>query len=416
MIRALMIDGVGPFGGASRSLYEALRAMPDGAVEFRFVAVRGTVVPFYTEVSTDLIAAVGLTRFDNTRYSHYRGIRWLVLLRELFHLPFTIVALGLARRRWGRVDIIHANEITELLPALLARWIFRAPVVMHVRSLQRLDATSFRTRWIGRRLRDDVAAVIAIDENVRATLPAELCVDIVHNSFTPQCSSAADPVLVRRLGALRPASLKVGFVGNLHESKGIFDLLAAAEIVRDAGQDVEFVIVGGATRPVTGPRRWLLSILGLAQDVQMSVIEQIETRGLRQHVHMLGATSDIQRVYECIDVLCFPSHFDAPGRPVFEAAFSAVPSITAVSSPRDDTLRDRETGLAIPGKDPRSLAAAITYFAQNREEVVRMGANAKALAEQNFEPRGNAVKLLAVYSRVLRHVARSETQSQPRPQ
>jgi glycosyltransferase involved in cell wall biosynthesis len=414
VIRVLLIDGVGPFGGASRSLYEALRALPVGAVDVQFLAVNGTVVPYYREVSADLIAARGLTRFDNTRYSYYRGIRWVVLLRELMHVPFTLSALVRARRRWGHIDVIHANELTEILPALAARWLFGAPVVMHVRSLQRVAPRSIRYRWLMNRLRRDVAAVVAIDENVRATLPSGLAVEVVHNSFTAKASPAADPTLVRKLDILRASSLKVGFVGNLHESKGIFDLLDAASRLRDAGTDVEFVIVGGATRDDGGLRRWVLERAGLAQDVGSLVSEQIATRGLLDIVHLIGATADIQRVYARIDVLCFPSHFDAPGRPVFEAAFSGVPSITAVTDARDDTLIDGETGIAIPGHDPLSLAAAITYFAEHRGEVSRMGANAKALAERNFEPRRNAEKLLAVYSRVAALARRPAAQPQPR--
>ena len=50
-----------------------------------------------------------------------------------------------------------------------------------------------------------------------------------------------------KLDALRPASLKIGFVGNLHHSKGLFDLLEAAKLVRAAGRDVEYAIVGGVT-------------------------------------------------------------------------------------------------------------------------------------------------------------------------
>ena len=412
-MRVLVIDGVGPFGGASRSLYEALRALPDDVVEIRFVAVHGTVVPFYTEVSTGLIAVPGLARFDNTRYSHYRGLRWIVLLRELLHVPATIYALLEARRRWSGVDLIHANEITEILPALMARWIFRAPVLVHVRSLQRVDARSWRCRWLTRRLRKDIAAVVAIDENVRATLPADIHVDVVHNSFTPAASPTPSASLLASLDSLRQASLKVGFVGNLHRSKGIFDLLAAAKLVVDAKVDVEFVIVGGATRSEGGIKHWLLQRLGLSQDVASQVGDIIAALGLVRDVHLLGATADIQRVYERIDVLCFPSHFDAPGRPVFEAAFSGVPSITAVTTPRDDTLIDGETGLAVPGQDPVRLAAAIAYFASHRDEVARMGANARALAERNFEPRQNADKLLAVYRRVTSLAAR---QSRARPQ
>jgi glycosyltransferase involved in cell wall biosynthesis len=158
--------------------------------------------------------------------------------------------------------------------------------------------------------------------------------------------------------------------------------------------------VGGGTRADRGLKGWLLERLGLAQNIKEGLGELIARYDLTGTFHLLGATSDVQRVYERIDVLCFPSHFDAPGRPVFEAAFSGVPAIVAVSQPRDDTLSDGETGLAVPGQDPARLAEAIAYFADNRAEVERMGAAARQLAVGNFNPLTNAAKLLALYQRV----------------
>jgi glycosyltransferase involved in cell wall biosynthesis len=154
---------------------------------------------------------------------------------------------------------------------------------------------------------------------------------------------------------------------------------------------------------------WLLGRLGLAQDVEAPLMREIERAGLSDSFHLLGPTTDIHSVYEQIDVLAFPSHFDAPGRPVFEAAFSGVPSIVAVRDPRPDTIIDGETGLAIPGQDPTKLAAAILHFADRPGEVERMGENARRLAHQNFSPRTNAHKLLAVYSRLVAESRRLTT-------
>lgn len=404
-IRVLYICGIGPFGGSSRSLYEAIKAMPNESVEAYFIGVHGSALPFWEEVATDIVATIGLTGFDNSRYSHYRGMRWLVLLRELFYLPFTLVAILRAKRRWGHVDVIHVNEIIGIVQLLIAKSVFRAPIVVHVRSLLRVEEKSLRCRWLNARLVHDVDAVVAIDENVRATLPAEADVDVIHNSFTPKRAPQPDQMILGQLESLRSTSLKIGFIGNLQQCKGLFDLLQAAKIVLAAGRDVEFVIVGGVNRPDRGLNAWLLGKLGLAQSVQSDLMEEIVRHELSDSFHLLGATNDIQCVYERIDVLCFPSHLDAPGRPVFEAAFSSVPSITAVTNPRPDTLVPGETGLAVPGQDPEKLAEAILYFADNPSEIARMGANAKRLAERNFDPRTNAAKLLAVYSRVVRGVA-----------
>ena len=414
-VRVLYLDGVGPFGGASRSLFEAVRALPEGSVEPYFVTQQGTVVDFYGQLAKGFVSTRGLTRIDNSRYSHYRGVRWLILLRELFYLPFTLAGLLKARRLWRHVDLIHQNEVMEILPGLIARRLFGAPLVVHVRSLQRVDERSLRTSWINNILRCKVAAVIAINENTRATLPADMAVDVIQNSFTPLRSARPDPVLLSRLGKLRPSSLKVGFVGNLHHSKGLFDLLDAARIIREMGRDVEFVIVGGVTIADTGLKGWALAKAGLAQNVQAELTEQITQAGLQDTFHLIGATTDIQCVYDCLDVIAFPSHYDAPGRPVFEAAFSGVPAIVSVNSPKADTLVQGQTGLAIPARNPRKLAEAILHFADDRSEVERMGARARELAQANFVPAANARKLLALYERVVAaHRSPSSTRCQSR--
>lgn len=400
-IKVLYIDGVGPFGGASRSLFEAMRAMPEGEVERYFILQRGTILDFYGPLASDIVAVRGLTRFDNTRASHYRGRRWIVVLRELFHFPFTILALLKARRRFPKVDVIHCNEITEVIPALLAKALFKAPLVMHARSLQRHDPASLRTRWYQRMLRRHVDAVVAIDENVRRTLPADVPVDVIHNAFTPQYAAEPDLAYLRPLEALRPSALKVGFVGNLHRQKGLFELCEAARIVKDAGGDVQYIVVGGSTIATRGAVAWMLEKVGLAQNVGDNLPALLKRLSLEDDFFLLGHTVDIQRLYERMDVLAFPSHFDAAGRPVFEAAFSAVPSIVAVKDPMPDTVRDGVAAIAVAEPDPALIADAILRLERDRVTTRKMGDAALQLARENFVPATNAAKLLALYRRVI---------------
>ena len=400
-MRVLYLDSDGPLGGGSRSLFEVVRPLSAGEVDPYFVAVKGTALGFYSQVARDMVVTRGMTKFDNTRYSYYRGVRWVILLREMFYLPFTVAALLRARLRWKTIDLIHVNEVLCIIPGLIARRLFGVPLVIHVRSPARNDDRSARCRWQFRLLRNNAAAVIAIDEGVKATLPTSLKVDVIHNSFTPTKVGTPDHVMQAKLDALSPDSLKIGFVGNLHLSKGLFDLLEAAKLVRTSGRHVEYVIVGGVTIVDRGLKARILSAAGLAQNVQDDLGKQVREAGLDDIFHLLGPTVDIQRVYERIDVIAFPSHFDAPGRPVFEAAFSSVPAIVAVANPLPDTLVSGETGLAIPVRNPQKLAEAIIYFADHRGEVGRMGANARELAERNFKPETNARKLLAIYQRVV---------------
>lgn len=398
-LRVLYLHLTGPFGGSSRSLFEAVRAFEPGAVEALFITQRGTVREFFGELG-EVIEARGLTQFDNTRYSHYRGLRWLVLLRELAYLPSTVLALARAKRLWKEVDLIHLNEFTGLVTLWLARRWFDAPALVHVRSVARVAPRSWRTRWVNAMFRRHVQAVVAIDESVRASLPVDMLVEVIHNSFSPKASSDPDAAFERKLGALRPGSFKVGFVGNLLLVKGIHELVEAARLTRDSGLDVEFIVVGDDFSSSRGPRARLLKALGLRQNARAEVEAALDRHSLRDRFHLVGFTVDVARAYRQMDVLIFPSHYDAPGRPIFEAAFSGVPSIVAVRKPMADTLIDGKTGLAIEPRSACALAKAIERLATDRDATRRMGEAAREMAEQNFNASRNAAQLLSLYKRI----------------
>lgn len=397
-LRVLYLHFTGAFGGASRSLSEAVGAFPEGAVTPLFVTQRGSVREAFGKLG-DVVETRGLTQFDHTRYSHYRGLRWLVVLRELAFLPSTVIGLRRARRRWHDVDLIHLNEFSGLIALRIARRWFDAPAVSHVRSVLNDDRRLLRTRWLHRMFRNDVQAVVAIDENVRASLPPDLAVQVIHNGFSPQ-SVERDRRLAASLAALRPGSFKVGFVGNLLRVKGIIELVEAARVTRDAGLDVEFLIVGDDAKPSRGLKSWLLARLGLQQSVRAEVEALLDRYQLRDRVHLLGFTRDIGTAYTRMDVVAFPSHYDSPGRPVFEAAFYGVPSIVAVREPRPDTVVPEVTGIAIEPGNVEQLAAAITGLARDRSVAERMGEAARQMARSQFDARANAAKLLALYRQV----------------
>jgi glycosyltransferase involved in cell wall biosynthesis len=397
----LYIHFFGAFGGASRSLCEAVRAFPSGAVQPMFIAPRGSVQAAFSPLGP-VIEAAGITQLDNTRYSYYRGVRWLVPLRELAFLPATVLALARAKRQLREVDLIHLNEASGLIALCLARRWFDAPAIVHVRSVQRVAPRSWRTRWVNRMLRQQAQGVIAIDQTVRNSLPDDLPVEVIHNGFTPTSSVSPDPTLESKLATLRPTSFKVGFVGNLLLVKGIHEFVEAARLTRDQGLDVEFIVVGDDAGRSRGVRAALLKMLGLQQSTRAAVEAALERHALRDRFHMIGFTQDIARVYQRMDALCFPSHYDAPGRPIFEAAFFGVPSIVAVRQPTPDTLIDNETGIAIEPGSPVQLARAIARMAVDRDATRRMGQAARALAERNFNARRNAVQLLRMYYCVTR--------------
>lgn len=387
-MKVLLLHPAASFGGASKSLCEFAAHAVAAGVEMHVICPPGKAADAFEVLGMRVHTVCGLSQLDNTRYGHYRGGRWLVLLREIALLPFSLAALARIRRH-GPFDLIHINEITLLPLGLLAKKILCIPLVAHVRSLQHGQGAV--TNWIARRLKQDVDAVIAIDETVKRTLPAGLDVHVVHNGLN--VDSAASP---RERHVFR-----VGIIGLLLKLKGVYEFAEAARIlVQQRGVHAEFWVVGENARPMTGLKGWLLRKLDFSRDVRKELENFVNLHQLERAVQLKGFRSDVQAVYQDIDLLCFPSHLDAAGRPVFEAALFEVPSIVAVRNPPSDAIVHEQTGLCIDMPNPVALADAIEYMYRNPEERRRMGRNARILADQNFNISSNSKLLLKIYERV----------------
>ncbi|WP_322867893.1 glycosyltransferase family 4 protein [Aquicoccus sp. G2-2] len=327
------------------------------------------------------------------------------IAQELASLPDTFLAFRRAERGFPDIDVVHVNELIDLPAALIARLHFKVPFIFHLRTSFRGTPPSRRARIILWALRRTASAVIAIDENTKSTLPPDMTVDVIHNSLHV-CDVEDRPIDHNRFNDSRP--LVLGYVGNLLFSKGILELLKAIVELRKQRKDVRLEVFGGSISQAKGPVRKIISGLGLSDDASEAVRSFIEEHSLRDIVCLHGHVDDLGTVYPKIDVLVFPSIFDSPGRPIFEAAFYGVPSIACLTQPKPDTFVDGETGVAIEASDHRKIVSAISAFHQNREQVTRMGESARKLAQQNFNPDKNAARVLSIYARVLKQHAKNE--------
>lgn len=363
-------------------------------VEGVILSPDGGAVRAFSDVGMAVISVGGLSQFDNTRYGHYRGLRWLILLRELFLLPGSLrLALRLPKKHF---DIIHVNEITLLPLAILIKKILKIPMVVHVRSLQCHPGKNFRTKVVNYLLDKYADAIISIDQTVAATLAPTLMIDVVHNTlaYNPYSQNAK----IRDLSE----PLRVGFLGVLIPLKGIYELLEAIKILRDRGVFVKCLVAGENARELRGFKAFILGKLGFSRDVRGEINRFIEKNNLQSYVSMLGFVKNIDEIYKKLDVLCFPSHLNAAGRPVFEAAFHEVPSIVAVQFPLSDAVVHEVTGLAIPEAKPELIANAIQRLSENESFRLDLGKNARRWAIENFSVENSANATIEIYKRVLK--------------
>ncbi len=387
-LRVLVLHASAAFGGASKSLVELLTGIPRERLAVTVLCPGGAAAERFRNAGMEVLEVGGVSQFDNTRIGFYRGLRWIILLREIALLPGTLRALWRLRRR--DFDLVHANEITIAPVGVLAKIILRLPLVVHVRSVQRgaTPRPDLRTRWLFDLVRRYADAVVPIDETVKRSLPADLPARIIHNTLSLQ-GGEQPPAPAERL--------RVGFVGNFLPFKGIHEFVQAAQLCRERGLAVEFVIAGDNPRSLGGIRGWLLGVLGLARDLRSEVQEYVQRTGLEQTVRFTGFVDDVAKIYSNIDVLCFATHLDAPGRPVLEAAFYGIPSIVAVREPLPDTIVHGETGICIDQPEPARIADAIERLYRDPAERSRLGRGAKDLARRSFDRQINASAIHAVY-------------------
>ncbi len=394
-MRVLYLHPSPAYGGASKSLIELYQQLRQAGVQGSVLTPLGSASAAFAQARMEVFAVKGLSQFDNTRYSYYRRLRWVILLRELYLMPFSLLALW--RLRHNAYDLIHINEITLLPLGLLAKRWFKLPLVVHVRSLQRGVGAGLRTRWISYALRQHADAVIAIDHTVANTLAADLPLTVVHNGLNLEPESA-DGALERPCNT-RPS---IAMLGVLVRLKGVYEFVEAARIlVKERNRDAEFLIAGENAREAAGLKSAVLKMMGFSEDVRSELERRIRAYGLQNHVRLLGLVKDVRQILPGIDILCFPSHLDAAGRPVFEAACFEIPSVVAVSNPVPDAIVDGVTGLAIPRPDPVLLADALEKLITDAPLRQTLGRQAKLWATEHFSIAKNARIVSGLYQRLI---------------
>jgi glycosyltransferase involved in cell wall biosynthesis len=371
-----------------------ISAFPADAVEPFVVCPDGLFSKMLKEKGIPVISCFGLTQFNNCAYSYYRGLRWMILLREFILFFPTVWAIFRARSAWGKFKVVHVNEMTLPVVAILSRIVFpEARIFVHARSVQR-TVRNWRLHVLTYIFGKYADRIVAIDETVADSIPAVLGPTVVHNGLSLPDFSEKRPVIHER-------PFTVAMVGVLGRAKGCREFVLAAEICMGRGYPIHFDFVGGAGRVTRGLKNWVLVAAGLKEDLSNELKALVDERNLASRVRFLPFTSDLGAIYRNVECVCFPSYLDAPGRPIFEAGLFGVPSVACISFPRSDTFVDGVTGILVPPRDPAALADAIIKLYLDPDLRRGLGGGARSLAESLFNARNNAKAMVDLYRTAL---------------
>lgn len=289
--------------------------------------------------------------------------------------------LGL-RRRLGesRIDLVHAHTGHAVGLGALATLGTSVRLVVS----RRVDfplRRNFGTRWkYGR-----AAAIVAISRAVadvlsRSGIEPERIAIVPDGTDTRRVIAPAAPETLASLG-VRPGAPLVVQVAQLVAHKDPLNFVRAIAAARERVPALQALLVGD------GPLR-------------AEVANAMHTLGLEGTLHATGYREDADGLLAAADVVVLSSREEGMGSVLLDALFLGKPVAATRAGGIPEVVVDGITGLLAPVSDWRALGAQIASLLEDRALAARLGAAARARAD-DFSIERLTDRTLAVYERVL---------------
>jgi glycosyltransferase involved in cell wall biosynthesis len=266
-----------------------------------------------------------------------------------------------------------------LLVAAVRRRVQRIVVQLHGGETQWLVARGRHLFKLGSRalfhLSDGVLVLATAQQRDLADYARPASIHVVSNPFVPAIGERAGPQ-----GSRVPNVL---FVGRLMRSKGVFELIEAAAILKD-GSPFRMVIAG------SGPA---------ADEIGALLVE----RGLETLVTLPGYLSGdaLAAAYASADVFVFPTtHAEGFPTVLAEAMGAGLPLIVTRNRGIVDHVKERVNGLYVSEGSPSQIASAIELLVCDEKLREHMAAANRAKAEE-FAPEKVGRDYLDILERIV---------------
>ncbi len=175
-------------------------------------------------------------------------------------------------------------------------------------------------------------------------------------------------------------------IGRFVPKKGFDDLLAAVARLRRENVPVRLTLVGDG--------RLRLSLKRLCR--RLGIESVVDMPGFLPH-------DRVQALMRSHDIFLMPSVQTASGdrdgipNVIMEALSCRMPVIATDVCGIKEVVRDGETGLLAPQRDPRALADGVRRLLADRDEALRMAARGRDLVLRMFDSRANTLQLRDLY-------------------
>jgi glycosyltransferase involved in cell wall biosynthesis len=376
----------------------ALRPPNDGHFQDLIARVRASVSYLY-------LPAEGLIAEDLAAATLTVSYFWRAVAEASAALPGLYAALAEGRDEEAR----HVYQAVLLARDVRQRGIhhLHAPFASDAASVTRLAARfagisySFTARAkdifhesvqpdaLRRKLRDAAGVVTVSDYHLdylrRTYGPLASRVQRIYNGLDLEEFRYESP---------RDRPVRIVAIGRLVEKKGFADLIDACALLARRGRSFSCRIIGHGA-------------------LKSELRAQIERLKLQEFIELVGPRpqSDIIKEVQGAAVLAAPcivgNDGDRDGLPnvIQEALALGTPVVSTDVTGIPEVVRDGETGLRVPQRDPAALAAALERLLTDRDLRVELASRARRFMEAEFDIRRTTARRRALFQAAAQEIA-----------
>jgi glycosyltransferase involved in cell wall biosynthesis len=284
--------------------------------------------------------------------------------------------LAIGKKRWGgvwamrallaqqRFDVVNTHSSTDTWLTAMANAIGKGPALVRTRHISAPIPQNMASRWLyntatthivttGAALRDQVMREVGAAPDRITSIPTGI--DLAR--YKPREAAACRAQL-----GLPVDGFIVGIVATLRSWKGHRYLL---EAIADL-PEVLLVIVGD------GPQRAALG-------------EQVASLHLDARVTFAGNQADVAPWLSAFDMFCLPSYAnEGVPQALMQAMATGLAVVSTPVGAIGEIVHNEVTGLMVPPKDAKALAAAIARLRMHPADRAQYGKAALATATQRF--------------------------------
>jgi glycosyltransferase involved in cell wall biosynthesis len=303
----------------------------------------------------------------------------------VFYLPFLILNTFRLRTivRENKIEVIHINDLYNLLPVMYSCLGGPVPYVCHIRFLPDRFPKFLFSFWLKLHLRY-ASKIIVVSDAVKKQLPHHNKITVIHNEL-PVEERYPDKIDFRK----HSSHFTFLYLSNFIEGKGQNFALESFALVHSDLPDWKLRLVGGD--------------MGLLKN--KSYRKQLELiakeLGIFEKTEWGGFTEEVELEYKRADITLNFSESESFSITCLEALFFGCPVIATDCGGPAEIIDHEETGLLVQNRNIEVMASAMMRLATDIELRNKMSKNAKERVSKKFSVDKTSYKIKEIYDWVL---------------